>query len=127
VRSCKHCARVTRSDDEVARLQGWRWYEGPTLGGGTLVDVACPVCSGHARPEDLDGYEVGCWTCQWQYEPYDDEDKLVDGKAALQVAEDHRCEEDTWVRPPGAGRSFRTGDFDGDGNLRVARAQPVPS
>lgn len=128
MKQCKHCYRNTMSNDAGARAQGWRWYDGPTLGGGHLSDVVCPVCAGTATPEVASAeWRVGCNTCEWEFEPFDDSDdeKLLTGKAANSVADDHECEPDVWIRPPGTDRDYRTSDFDRDGNLRGERVKSL--
>lgn len=112
MRACKHCKRfTTRSSDDVARAQGWRWYDGPTVGGGHLVDVVCPVCSGHAEPEVAE-WLVGCRTCDWQYEPWDPDERILTGKQALNVLDGHECEPELWIRPSGSDVDYRREAFD---------------
>jgi hypothetical protein len=122
MRICKHCPRTTQVQDAVARAQGWRWYDGPTLGGGHLSDVVCPYCAGTAtEPDPAEEWHVGCRTCDW--DSAEDGDRIINGKDAVSAARFHECEPEVWIRPPGADRDYTDWDFDRDGNLlRVAVA-----
>lgn len=117
MRVCKHCNIATRSSDDVARAKGWRWYSGPTQGGGHLDDVVCPACSGRGEPALLQ-WQVGCRTCGWEHEAWDEDERITDGKSALSVLDYHECEPELWIRPPGADMDYRPSAFDRDGNLR---------
>lgn len=121
MRKCKHCPRFTRSSDEVARVQGWRWYDGPTQGGGHLSDVVCPVCAGYAEPESEE-WIVGCRTCDWESIADDADDRILTGKDAIATTRMHECEPDLWIRPPGSDVDYHPFAFDRDGELRPEHA-----
>lgn len=120
-RACAHCTRSTNSSDAVARAEGWRWYDGPTMGGKRLVDVVCPFCAGARIATDAkESWNAGCETCGWTFagDHWDDDDEpLRDARDAREVALDHECEPERWITAPD-GRRFSPDDFDRNGKLR---------
>jgi RNA polymerase subunit RPABC4/transcription elongation factor Spt4 len=119
MRACKHCHRSTNSSDDTARVQGWRWFEGTTLGGKLLSDVVCPVCAGTAKVEEGEpGWQVGCHTCHWVY---DEDDGIRTGKDAVEVARNHECEPEVWICRPGDEQEYGEHEFDKHGALRKPR------
>lgn len=106
-RACRHCRRgAGPTSTDVLRAAGWRLYDGPSLTGKELHIVVCPWCAGTTDVVDPDTHwRVGCSSCQWEYDP-DDDDNVGDrtepmGKPEAQrLAEDHRCQANTWVRHP---------------------------
>lgn len=118
MRACKHCPRRIDSTDDVARAAGWRWYSGPTVGGGHLNDVVCPVCAGVADPEALAIWEVTCETCDWS--SVDDEgERITTAVDAVTTGQDHECEPVIRVKTP-EGKFHNLGEFKNDGTLRSA-------
>ncbi len=117
MRTCKHCNRSTRSTDDVARVEGWRWYDGPTIGGGRLVDVVCPICAGNTTAAASERWNVICETCDWDYqsEHYEGDEPLTEAKDAVELGYDHECEPRIKLRSP-AGDLFDLNDFDRHGN-----------
>jgi hypothetical protein len=88
------------------------------MGGGHLVDVACPRCTGLATPEvaaKQSWWGAGCETCGWYFD--DEDEPLLNASDARLVALDHQCEPEPWIRHPD-GREFSPDDFDHDGKLR---------
>lgn len=97
-RVCRHCSREGRSSESVLRVQGWRIFEGTSQSGKPLSDTVCPWCAGTATTPPP-GWRVGCHTCDWEWEDDYDEGPLSE-KEAKQIANDHECEPDTWVKAP---------------------------
>ena len=117
-RVCKHCGASSLSSDDVARLQGWRWYRGESITGKPIEDVVCPACAGFADPEAAKVWTVGCRTCHWQYEPFEDDDEIRSGVRAVDLAHDHDCEPDVYITMPNDPTEYEPYDFNRDGTLR---------
>lgn len=104
--NCRHCTATTTASESDARALGWRWYEGPSQTGKPISDVVCPECAGDfsrtlSRYEDDEpGWAVGCRTCGWEYDAEFDGDPLRTEREAMNEADDHRCEPETWTRAP---------------------------
>lgn len=121
ITACKHCANTTRSSRDVARIQGWRFFEGTSQTGKPLTDVVCPTCSGRGEKKEESGAEwvVHCRTCDWRSDEGDpDDEPITDGKHARDIAGDHECEPDVVIRMPGDDRWRTEWDFNRDGTLR---------
>lgn len=80
-------------------MAGWRIWEGKSVTGKDLTVRICPVCAGVEQPKPQASWRVGCDTCYWEYDEWDDEEPLTE-KDAREVARDHVCEPETWVKPP---------------------------
>ena len=96
---CGTCSNSTRSSLDVARLAGWRIWDGKSQTGKPMSVRICPVCSGVEERKPEPSWRVGCDTCGWEYEEWDDDGPLTE-KQANDMAIDHQCEPDTWVKPP---------------------------
>lgn len=95
---CQRCSRESRSSSSVLRVQGWRLFVGESMTGKPLDVTLCPWCAG-TTSEPEPSWRVGCDTCFWEYEPDEGEDP-ISKKDAEQIADDHECEPDTWVKAP---------------------------
>src|SRR4029077_1222223 len=121
--------RSTMSSDAVARSIGWRWYDGPTLGGGHLSDVVCPICAGLTTAADSERWNVVCLTCDFNYEedrhPDDVDDALTEPKDAVSVGRDHECEPESRIISP-SDEKDELHDFDRNEKLREKVGTPEP-
>lgn len=99
---CGNCSNKTASSLDAARMAGWRIWEGKSVTGKDLKVRICPTCAGVEQPEEERSWRVGCHTCYWEYEEeWDDPDgDPLSEKDAREVARDHVCEPDTWIKPP---------------------------
>lgn len=96
---CGNCSNSTMSSIDAARIAGWRIWDGKSQTGKEMSVRICPVCAGvePAKPEP--SWRVGCDTCNWEYEDEWEEGPLTE-EAAKEMARDHECEPETWVKPP---------------------------
>lgn len=115
---CKHCSASTRSSVDVARMAGWRMFDGTTQGGKPLNDVVCPSCAGTAPDSEAanagPSWRVRCSTCDWMYEDEYDEGPL-DAKAARSLAYDHQCEPYVQIAPPSGDQWYDRYEVDDKG------------
>lgn len=119
---CKHCPRSTYSSLDVARMEGWRLFNGVSQTGKHLDDVVCPVCAGTNEPPEPrpEGWVVACRTCEWQSnEDPDDPDLFAEltAKDAKWLAREHRCEKWMEIRPPGNTTWYPPDSINDDGSL----------
>lgn len=98
--NCGNCSNSTRSSLDAARIAGWRIWEGKSVTGKDLEVRICPVCVGVEQPEEQPSWRVGCDTCNWEWEDEWDEEGPLNEKQAREMASDHHCEPETWVKPP---------------------------
>lgn len=98
--SCKHCSRTTASSPDVARMLGWRMFTGTSVTGKAIDDVVCPYCAGTKDVKDEPSWQVGCYTCDWEWWPEEGDEGPLTEKDAEMLAREHECEKDTWVKPP---------------------------
>jgi len=81
---CYHCHRVTFLSEPGARHIGWRIYQGETVTGRPVDDVACPRCSGRGKDGEtwnVYTWDVECLGCGWRFT-----DTWVNGFTALRTA-----------------------------------------
>lgn len=122
ITACKHCPNTTMSSRDVARIQGWRFFDGTNQAGLPMTDVACPRCSGcapaQAEPEPEPTWKVRCTTCGYDTAEDVDIDEPIDGPNAVVLAELHRCEPWVEIQPPGHDSWNVRGAFNRDGSWR---------
>jgi hypothetical protein len=98
---CQNCTRSTLANEINARASGWRIWQGKTQSGTDAVVRICPVCTGDVAAAAEQSWQVGCHTCDWEWEDEYGEGPLTK-KQANEMADDHECERETWVKPPPA-------------------------
>ena len=99
-RTCDHCHRTTSGTSiDVLRVRGWRIFNGQSITGKALRKIVCPYCAGTATEPEPTGWRVGCHTCDWEWEEDDVEGPLTE-EQANDIASDHECEPETWVKSP---------------------------
>ena len=121
--ACKHCAASTRSSMDVARAEGWRFFQGKSVTGKDLDDTVCPACAGTANDDDsaaaTKSWRVTCSTCDWSTEDdRDDDGEILDAKAAKSMADFHECEKQVQIAPPSGDKWYDPFYVNDDGSIR---------
>jgi hypothetical protein len=78
----------------------------------------CPKWKADCSEPDQPGWDVRCHTCGWQWED-DNEEGPMDAKRARDLADDHECEPEVQVCPPGETRWMPPHYINRDGTWRV--------
>lgn len=94
------CGASSMSSLDAARLSGWRIWDGESQTGKPMQVRICPGCAGDENAPAEPSWRVGCRSCDWEYYDEDDSDGPLAEKDARQMARDHECEPDVWVKPP---------------------------
>lgn len=92
---CTNCPSTTGSSPDVAEfVQGWRIWEGTTVGGQHKREVLCPACSGCApqREDGGPGWSARCHTCEWDWREECYEDGPLTEQEAKELASEPVCE-----------------------------------
>jgi hypothetical protein len=105
---CQHCAtKVSGGKSEgAARAEGWRVWDGYTLGGQPSSVRICPACIAPPEPGadgKVRGYNADCSTCMTDIDDEWGDEKPEGGwteEDAEEWAEQHKCEPDTRVIAP---------------------------
>jgi hypothetical protein len=85
----------------VLRAGGWRLYDGPSLTGKELHYTVCPWCAGTTdRPDPETAWTVGCSSCDWVYEPEDEDEEPLTEARAREMERDHWCSPRVWTERP---------------------------
>lgn len=116
---CKHCPTTTTTSVDVARVLGWRFFQGQSVTGKPLDDDVCPACAGTAAPPEAPkpSWRVGCHTCDWVWEDEYNEGPL-DPEQAKRMADDHECEPEVWVGPPTGDERYAPWQVNKDGSIK---------